>query len=113
MESGIVFYNKDFFEVSDTQDDLIKENCVRILKTRPGERVNNLSFGSNIHNMLFMSDMLVSDVVYEIRRSIEANEPRAEVLNVELLKNLNEEIEISLSIRSRISGSISDVNLVV
>lgn len=113
MESGLVFYNKDFIQVSDDEGQLIKENCIRILKTRPGERVNNLGFGCNIHNMLFMPDVLVSDVLDEIRLSIERNEPRAEVVNVELVKNLNDELEINLVIRNKETSSVSDISLIV
>ena len=50
--SGLGFYDKDFCRVIKSTE-LLKENITRILMTRPGERVNDLTYGSRLQEYIF------------------------------------------------------------
>lgn len=110
-EKGIIFYNEDFLSFSGSQDELIKENVKRILMTRRGERLNNLSFGSDLLKYIFMPDMHVNDVITEIKNSIERNEPRCTVEECSLSSYKDETVTIDIKIKSNITGTVSDVSI--
>jgi phage baseplate assembly protein W len=110
-EKGIVFYDKNFISFSGNQDELIKENVKRILMTRRGERINNLSFGSDLLKYLFMPDMHINDIITEIKNSVERNEPRCTVESCSLSSYENETVNVDLKIKSKITGTVSDVSI--
>lgn len=95
---GLTFYDKEFCVFSESTA-LLKENIIRILMTRPGERINNLNFGSRLQEYIFSNSALaVEDILSEIKNSIERCEPRITVNNV-VLENKDTENEIlSISI---------------
>jgi len=77
--SGICFYDKKTVGFSKNEKELIMENVKRILLTRKGERVGNPDFGSNLKIFLFMPQVMVSDLIEEIKYSVEKFEPRVKV----------------------------------
>lgn len=112
-EKGIIFYDKDFFEYSSSQDDLMKENVVRILSTRRGERLNNLSFGSDISKYIFMPEMQITDLANEVKNSIERNENRCQVVSCSFDPMENEQVNIYVTIKSKITDTVSTVSVTV
>ena len=81
------------FQSNPLNDDLIaikNENAIarslrNIVFTLPGEKFFNQSFGSRISESLFdnIDDITAAVIVDEIRESIENNEPRVELKNVQ------------------------------
>lgn len=111
--SGIGFYDKEFCQVLKSTD-LLKENIIRILKTRPGERVNNLSYGSRLQEYIFSnSSLAVEDILVEIKSSIERNEPRVSVSRVVLEKNKDETVSISIYASEKSTKDVIDVGVVL
>lgn len=97
---GLAFYNQKDFNFAAESDRFIAENVVRILMTTPGERVNNLSFGSKLRSYLFQPEMLMEDLAREIVTSVNRFEPRAEVVNIEV--SMKEEVVyIKLTIKNK------------
>lgn len=90
--SGFTFYNKNTIGFSKSESDLIVENVKRILLTRKGERVNEPDFGSNLKLFLFMPQVMVSDLIQEIKYSIEKFEPRVKVLACSLISAGQDEV---------------------
>ena len=90
--SGYVFWNKNGFVFSENEKELIRENIKRILTTRKGERVNNPAFGSLLKTFLFMPQVYASDVMAEIKSSIERWEPRVKVNACTLESNGQDDI---------------------
>lgn len=90
LYSGYVFWDKDI-SFSKNEKELLAENIKRILTTKRGERVNEPNFGSNISTFLFMPQMYVSDLLDEIKYSIETNEPRVSVKSCTLETNMLQE----------------------
>lgn len=102
---GLTFYNKDFVNFSDISE-TIAESAKRILLTRPGERVNDLSFGSRLQEYIFnSSSMAIEDILTEIKNSLERNDYRIIVKNVSLEKIEGDIITINLFIVERNTGS--------
>ena len=77
--SGLVFYGENGAAYSKSETHLIGENIKRILTTRPGERVGEPEFGSNVLKYLFMPQLYIEDLIAEIISSIERQEPRVTV----------------------------------
>lgn len=77
--SGFVFYGENGAAYSKSEAQLIGENIKRILTTRPGERVGEPDFGSNVMTYLFMPQLYIDDLIAEIISSIERQEPRVTV----------------------------------
>lgn len=95
--SGLGYYDKEFCQVV-TGAEFLKENIRRVLMTRPGERVNNLTYGSRIQEYIFSNaSLVVEDLLVEIKSSIERCEPRVSVKKV-VIDNMNSEGKINISI---------------
>ncbi len=110
---GITFYDKDFCKFSEGSE-LIKESIKRILMTRPGERVNNLSFGSRLQEYLFSnSGVAVEDILTEVKSSIERNDYRVIVNGVTLEKKDDDTVYITLNVTERVSGSVLSIGVIV
>lgn len=77
--SGFVYWNKNGIVFSEDEKELIKENVLRILTTRKGERVGEPEFGSRVKDFLFMPQMYVDNLLDEIKYSVERFEPRVTV----------------------------------
>lgn len=65
-------------------NDVIRDNIIRILQTMKGSRVMRPETGSNVWNFVFESigPVLTARMDHEVRRAIAQGEPRATVLNV-------------------------------
>ena len=87
------------FQSNPLNDDLIaikNENAIarsirNIVFTLPGEKFFNASFGSRITESLFenIADINATLIADEIRESIDINEPRVELRNVEAFPDFN------------------------
>ena len=109
---SLTFYDKEFCNFNESND-VIKENIKRILMTRPGERVNNLTYGSRLQEYLFSSTMLVEDILSEIKNSIERCESRVKITKVELENIDGEKIEIGVYGIEKESGSVVDIGVTI
>lgn len=101
MNTGLGFYNGENGVVFQDEATHIIENVERILTTRRGERIGDLSFGSDVQKYLFLPDLTIEDLVTEIKNSIARCEPRVTVqecslrstnegeVNIDLILNLN------------------------
>lgn len=110
---GLGFYQENGIGFQ-TPGKHIIENVKRILTTRRGERIGNLSFGSDVSKYLFMPDMSIDDLIDEIVNSIKRCEPRViveecslsskedfDVVNIDLklrLKSTGEQIETRIEL---------------
>jgi phage baseplate assembly protein W len=67
-----------------TDNDVIRDNIIRILQTMRGARVMRPNSGSNVWNFVFENTgpVLNARMDHEVRRAIAQGEPRANVLNV-------------------------------
>lgn len=81
------------------EDEHIIENVKRVLTTRPGERIGNIYFGSNVSKYLFMPEMSVDDIIQEIVNSLRRWEPRVRVLECTLTATKWDTVEIDLTIQ--------------
>jgi phage baseplate assembly protein W len=107
---GLTFYDKKDFNFSNDSNEFIVENVKRVLMTRPGERVNNLSFGSNLRSYLFEPEMLMDDIAHEIVTSLNRWEPRADVKDIKISMK-NEKVVIKLTIRNKTNQDILTTSL--
>lgn len=111
--SGITFYDKNSIGFSNDEKELIIENVKRILLTRKGERVNDPEFGSNVKLFLFMPQVMVSDLIQEIKYSIEKFEPRVKVLSCSLISAGQDEVIRIKLVLEILSNSSENVNVEV
>ena len=67
-----------------TDNDVIRDNIIRILQTMKGSRVMRPNTGSSVWAFVFENTgpVLNARMDHEVRRSIAVGEPRARVLNV-------------------------------
>lgn len=69
-----------------TDEDVIEDNIRRILLTRRRERVMRPDVGSNIYDFVFenVAPVMRAGVNHEVRRALETNEPRIQVVDVQV-----------------------------
>ena len=91
---------------SSTEDKLILENVRRILLTKRGERVNELEFGSDLREYLFLPEIKIDDILIEVKNSIERCEPRVQVLEAKLIYSKNEEFKIRVNLKKNTDDKI-------
>ena len=94
---GLGFYDGENGINFQDEDRHIIENVKRVLTTRRGERIGNLSFGSDVSKYIFLNQLSIDDLIDEIVNSIERCEPRVEVIGCNL-KSFEEEFETSVKI---------------
>ena len=101
---GLGFYNENGIAFQ-TEGKHIIENVKRILTTRRGERIGNLSFGSDVSKYLFMPDLTIDDLITEIVNSIKRCEPRVIVEECSLSSKKDfDTVVIDLKLRLKSSG---------
>jgi phage baseplate assembly protein W len=101
---GLGFYNENGITFQ-TEGKHIIENVKRILTTRRGERIGNLSFGSDVSKYLFMPDLTIDDLITEIVNSIKRCEPRVIVEECSLSSKKDfDAVIIDLKLRLKSSG---------
>jgi len=77
---------------------LIKENIMRHLFTVPGERIMLRNFGTRLRLMTFeQNDMDVKEAVRDDMLKVFANEPRVEVLSIDILSSEDDNTLICLA----------------
>ena len=71
-------------QMSSLDDDVIRDNIVRILQTKRGSRVMRPDSGSDTWSFVFenIGSVLDARIDHEVRRAVAYGEPRARVLNV-------------------------------
>lgn len=84
--SGLSLEGKKGISFSPDEVSFIVENIKRILSTRKGERVGEPEFGSDVKRYLFMPQIRIDDLMAEIKRSIEIQEPRVKVRSCTLTR---------------------------
>ncbi len=96
------------------EEDDIREAILNILNTAPGERVMRPEYGCNIHNMLFAP--INADTMGEITRDVYASlgrwEPRAEVLDVSVKADPDNEGRLWIHVEYRIKATHDERSLV-
>jgi phage baseplate assembly protein W len=110
MNTGLGFYSENGI-VFQKEGKHIAENIRRILMTRRGERVGNLSFGSDVSKYIFMPELSIDDLINEIKRAITVNEPRVTVDEVTLQGFENDTVNISLVVTIKESGETMNVSV--
>lgn len=101
---GLGFYNENGITFQAEGKHII-ENVKRILTTRRGERIGNLSFGSDVSKYLFMPDLTIDDLITEIVNSIKRCEPRVIVEECSLSSKKDfDAVIIDLKLRLKSSG---------
>lgn len=95
------------------ENEHIIQNVKRILMTRRGEQIGDLSFGSDVQKYLFMPDLSVPDLIAEIKNSVERCDPRIEITEVEFenFDNVSGELTLNLSIRKKSNGEVFETTL--
>lgn len=100
---GLGFYNGNGIAFQ-PEGKHILENIRRILTTRRGERIGNLSFGSDVSKYLFMPDLTIDDLIAEIVNSIKRCEPRVEIMECSLEAKDFDSVSIDLKLRLKATG---------
>ena len=100
--SGFVFWNKDGIVFSKDEKELIKENVLRILTTRKGERINEPDFGSRVKDFLFMPQMYIDNLLDEIKYSVEKFEPRVTVNSCTITAGQEQEDVVNIKLEMTI-----------
>lgn len=107
---GLGFYGENGVQFQDDSTHII-ENVKRILTTRRGERIGNLSFGSDVSRYLFMPDMGIDDLIAEIVGSIQRCEPRVAVEECSLSSKADDVVNIDLKLRLKSTGEILETDI--
>lgn len=111
INTGLGFYSENGISFQKESKHII-ENVKRILTTRRGERIGNLSFGSDVSKYLFMPEMSIDDLITEIVNSIKRCEPRVEVQECSLSSKENfDVVNINLKLKLKSSGEIIETNI--
>lgn len=100
---GLGFYDENGV-MFQTESQNIIECIKRILTTRRGERIGNLSFGSDVQKYLFMPDLTIDDLITEIVNSITRCEPRVTVQSCTLRSQEDDVVNIDLVVSLKSTG---------
>jgi phage baseplate assembly protein W len=103
MNTGLGFYSENGIPFQ-KEGKHIAENIKRILSTRRGERIGNLSFGSDVSKYIFMPEMSIDDLISEIQRAIVANEPRVIINEITLQGYKTDTVSIFLNLTIKETG---------
>jgi hypothetical protein len=74
-----------------TNEQSIKQSLRNLILTNLGERLFQPNIGSNIHRALFEPNDIVTaeNISFYIKNTIQYNEPRVKVLNIEVLPDIS------------------------
>lgn len=101
---GPGFYGQDFFSIK-TNENLIRENLIRVLLTSPGERPMS-NFGCRLKDYLFdQANVLQQEVIDEVNRAVLKWEPRITInsVNVEIVEENAARITLSCQIKETLN----------
>lgn len=109
---GLGFYSENGIRFQ-AENKHIMENIKRVLTTRRGERVGNLSFGSDVSKFIFLPEMNIDDLIKEIVRAINTCEPRVNIIECTLKAFENDKVTINLTVQVKSTKEIinTDINL--
>lgn len=86
-------------QFSQDEETHVVEQIRRILTTRRGERVGDLSYGSDLMRYIFLPEISSADVVDEIKNSIERSDSRFTVEEVEIKSFKEDILTIDLTVK--------------
>ena len=95
---------------------IVRASIQRILGTSKGERVMQPRFGSNLKNLLFdpNDNFLLEDIKETLQQSIQENEPRVIVKNIDINTDKdNHIIYIALNYSFRADGTEDSFNFTI
>lgn len=97
-----------------TNDKAVSQSLKNLIKTSLGERLFQPTIGSDVYAMLFENNLPedVSLLELFIKNTIENNEPRANLLGVEV-KNISNENSIEISIYYTLINNPEPITLTV
>ncbi len=85
----------------------VRQAILLLLSTRPGERVMRPSYGCDLSRLVFEvnDDVTAALAAHYVRKSLEAWEPRVELVAVDAVRGQEnpEELDISLEYRVRVT----------
>ena len=86
-------------------DDSVRQAILLLLSTAPGERVMRPQYGCLVHRLIFSpnDDTTAGLAIYYVRRALELNEPRVEIVQLDAQRHPEEDerLEINLVYRVR------------
>lgn len=97
-------------------DQAIRQSLKNLILTRYGERLFQPQIGSNIHNALFEFGDITSeeDLKYHITKTIEQNEPRVSLLNLDINSEQdNGRFNVLITFLIINSNTISNIDLIL
>lgn len=100
--------------VEASDDDKVRQAIEIILRTAPGERVGQPTFGCGIHDLVFenFSDDMLGRVVSSVASSLATWEPRIDVLDVTARQDTDQPNRILIEIDYQVRSTNSRLNLV-
>ena len=111
---------KGYFNTNLSTIDQVKSNIINILKTKPGERRFNNTFGSSLYSLLFEqkeNEFDKSIIIDAIQRDIDKFLNGVYINNVYVSENNNYQIQnnnengIFINVIFTYNGTTSDVNI--
>jgi uncharacterized protein len=95
-------------------DDLVRQSILLILQTAKGERMMRPDFGSGLQTLMFapVSGATPALVQHEVQQALQRNEPRIDVLNVQVTVDTQQSNALQISINYRVRRTDTFFNLV-
>jgi phage baseplate assembly protein W len=96
------------------EEESIHEAILNILQTSPGERVMRPEYGCGIHELVFapMNARTFGQIDRYIRAGLGRWEPRAEVMDVDIVVDPDDEAKLMIHIRYRVKATHDERSLV-
>ena len=89
-------------------DEAVRQALLLLLSTVPGERVMRPEYGCELHRLIFApnDDTTAGLAIHYVRRAIERNEPRVDVVRLDARRSPveAERLDIALTYRVRATG---------
>jgi|SRR6478609_2275008 len=111
MAQGISFYDSDSITTSQTVN-AIREDIKRILLTSPGERPNNVAFGSRFKEFIFEDELTIDgELQSEVYNCIARWEPRVNILAISVIKTDAFNRGLSITFQIKETGEVVPMEL--
>ena len=96
------------------EEDGIHQAILNILQTSPGERVMRPEYGCGIHDLTFapMNARTFGKIERYIRQGLGRWEPRAEVLDVDITVDRDDDAKLLIQIRYKVKATHDERSLV-
>lgn len=95
-----------------TESNAIRQSVLNILRTNHGEKPFNPEFGANLGAYLFenIDHITASNIAQDVENGIKRDEPRVEVLNVQIrMKPDHNEVFITVTVKVLSSQQLLDI----